>query len=1012
MLGASLTAPVAPGQAGEPVEAFLAALRERGYYDQAVDYLDRLAKSALIAPDWQKTLAYEQGVTLVQAALAQREMARKAEYLDRAQVEFERFRSQQSDHPLLLSANAQLGKILLERARIATLQAQRPGVDAAKRDALTQQARDLFGRAREVFQQNKEQLGSRLEQMPKALADDRDTELIKQRDQLRAEYVEAQFVAAMIEFELAQTHAPDSEPARQGLEAAEKAFGVVAEKYRRRVAGLSAVFFQGRCRWQLGDPKGALAFYEELLELSDDEPALRSLKTKALCHAVDCWLHADLKQLPLAIEKAEARLKQQRPDEQEDPDWLALQLRLAQAHMQQAAAETSASAKSERQLAARRLAVEVAKRPGETQPQAQELLSQLGQTATLPTAQIQAGTFAEALQAGQEILSQRQVAAGTVSLLGDRVGQISDPEQRREAETRLQEARTQLQDSDQKALAVFEQARLLADAETPLEDLNLVRFYLATLHYYVQDYYEAAVLAGFLARHFPDSNEGRRAGSVALAALVRLYGDGSAPYAKSLIGPIQRTAEDSARRFAGQPEAQDALATLVTISVQAGRVEEAERYLQQLPEDSPQRGLAELATGQALWNRSFAAPPAANDAAAAAQRGALKQQAAALLTSGLRRTENEAVTPAMVAAAMSLAQYALQRGEAPQALEQLTHPKYGPQTLAAQQHPLMQAAGMTQRAHTLVLLACIAELPQAAAPDEVMSRAMGALEALKGAVGDDAEGQRQLAATYLALAQNVREQIAAAPPAGRVALSTAFEQFLDRAAASASEANVLNWVAESYLGLGRGLVADGQLRDQGQPYFAKAIAIYQSMLERAASGQLQLDAAARLATESRLAAAYREVGKFSEAMDQFARILTQQPNQVYVQLEAAKTLQQWGKQGRADAYLLAIRGDKPDASGRQNTIWGYGRIARVVAANKTLGDMFHEARYRVAECRYEFALRQQTEPKQAALAEAERDIVLTARLYPELGGAERKAAYDQLLRKIQQGLGKKPTGLP
>ncbi len=284
----------------------MAALRKRGYYDEAVDYLDRLAKSPLISPQLQQTLAYEQGVTLVQAALGQRQLGRKAEYLDRAQAEFERFRTQQSDHPLLLSANGQLGKILLERARILCLQAERPGLEATKHGELVQQARDLFGRAREVFQQSQAQLASRLEQIPKALSAERDAELIKQRDQLRAEYVEAQFVAAMIGFDQAQTFPPDSEQARQGLQEAEKAFGVVAEKYRRRVAGLSAVLFQGRCRRQLGDPKGALSFYEELLELGDDEPALRSLKTKALCQAMDCWLHSDLKQPAVAIEKAES----------------------------------------------------------------------------------------------------------------------------------------------------------------------------------------------------------------------------------------------------------------------------------------------------------------------------------------------------------------------------------------------------------------------------------------------------------------------------------------------------------------------------------------------------------------------------------------------------------------------------------------------------------------------------------------------------------------------------------
>ncbi len=1008
-----LATPAIRLQAEEPVEAFLTALRERGYFELAIAYLERHAAGSLASPEFRQILPYEQGVTLIQAALAQRQLSQKLAYLDRAQSEFERFREQQPEHPLRLSADVQLGKLLVERARLELLRAERPGVNAKEREQIVQQSRDLFDEARDVFQQNQTKIRSRLEQFPAGLAAERDADRIRERDQLRADYVEAQFIAAMTRYEQAQTYPADHEEARRNLKEAEEAFGVVAEKYRRRIAGLSAVLFQGRCRQDMGDVRGALGFYEELLTLPDGEPALRPVKTKALRQAMDCWLSPELQQVELAIDKAESWLADQRPDEVDQPDWLALELRLAEAYLE--LAETNSSTRDKTRLLndARRLAVEVAKHPGESQEQAQELLAQFGQAVTLPTSQVDATTFAEAMQAGQEILSQRQVAAGTVALLTDRILQISDPQQRREAEERLQTAQAQLAESDQKALVLFEQARQLADEDTPLEELNLARFYLCTLHYYAKNYYESAVLASFLSRYFPESVEGRRAGAVALASLVQLYGDGTAPEAASLIDEIRHTAENLVRRYPGQPEAEDALGTLITLSVQAGRLKEAEQYLDQLPEDSSKRGLAELALGQALWNQSFAKGPDGKPTVSEATEDSLRTHAQELLSRGLEHSQAGSISPAHIAAALSLAQNALRENKPKQALELLEHPRYGPQLLAAQKHPLMQSDDLTQRAYTLALLAYVAELPEATAPDEVVTKAMAALEALKSVYGDDPAGRKQLAATYLALAQSVREQIESTPPEGRATLSAAFEQFLERAAAATTEESVLNWVAESYLGLARGLATpeDG-IPAEGQAYVDKAIAIYESLLQRSRSTAQPPDANAQLAAESRLAAAYREAGRYAEAVDRFAQILQQQPNQVYVQFEAARTLQQWGDRGNAPAYRAAIQGDRPDPATKANRIWGYGRLARIVASSSALRDLFYDSRYRLAECRYRHALQQPAGQRTKELAAAERDIVMTARLYPDLGGPQQKARFDQLLREIQKSQGKKPTGLP
>ena len=141
----------------------------------------------------------------------------------------------------------------MERARLQFLDTQKPGLTDAERNEGLQQARDLFQQAGQIFEKNRALMRARLERIPKALRADKDAEQIRERDQLRADYVEAQFLAALIRYEFAQTFPAEDPEAKQQFQRAEEAFGVVAEKYRRRVAGLSAVLFQGRCRQACGD---------------------------------------------------------------------------------------------------------------------------------------------------------------------------------------------------------------------------------------------------------------------------------------------------------------------------------------------------------------------------------------------------------------------------------------------------------------------------------------------------------------------------------------------------------------------------------------------------------------------------------------------------------------------------------------------------------------------------------------------------------------------------------------
>jgi hypothetical protein len=310
------------------------------------------------------------------------------------------------------------------------------------------------------------------------------------------------------------------------------------------------------------------------------------------------------------------------------------------------------------------------------------------------------------------------------------------------------------------------------------------------------------------------------------------------------------------------------------------------------------------------------------------------------------------------------------------------------------------------------MMAYIGAIASSDSAEVMIDRALSTLDQITKATADGAIDQQQLSATYVLIARRLQEQIEAAPPDRRPAMVTAFAQLLDRAAESSRELSVLNWAADSYLTLGTTL-RDSTPNSQAaaNAYFAKGISTYKELLKRIDAGELTVTAQERLLLDTRLAMALREHGAFAESTDRFASILAHQPNQVYVQMEAARTYQRWGDSGHPDAYLKAILGDKLDPKSSRNVVWGFGRIAKLIAGKADLRELFHEARYGVAECRYQYALQQPEAQRRALLTQAEQDIMLTARLYPELGGEQRKVQYQRLLEQIQKSMGKRPTGL-
>lgn len=1004
---AFLAACLQSARADEPAEAFLQALKTRGYYSLALEYLQRLETQASLPAAFRERLDFERGEVYIPAALAERQSTKKQELLNQAQEAFDRFIKSQPDHVAVVLARGRLASLQIEQARLRIAQAKRETTVDATRNDLMKQARDLLKQATKTYSEQQTQVREQLEKIPKSLDAKKDASLIRTRDDLRAEYVQANFAAAMAAYEEAQTYPGESPERTKALKSAEAAFGQVAEKYRTRASGVYALLFQGRCHQEMNDPHRALSYYEDLLTLPGSEPTLRPIITKALVGAMECYLLPDSGQLEAARQKAENWLDGQRPDERGEDDWLTVKWLLARTYEELAKVAEPGPKRTDLQKEARRLAIEVAKISGPFQSDAQALLAQSGQPSASMGPKLESITsFADALAAAEEGLAQRQVLARTIDTLKDRLPQLPAGAEQEEVKSQIADGQNQIHELEQQIASFLGRSEELTTEETTIDQLNLVRFYRSALHYYQADYMKAAVLAEFLATRYPGSSAGQRAAPMALASMIQLLGDGKNPWSESLRGRIERTAKIIVARGTQYPEATDALNTLVTLALQQGDAKQAESYLEKLPEDSPKRGMAELAVGQALWNQSATQP--------SATRSPERQRSVELLQLGMKRLPAEEISSATIAATLLVAQNALQKADAKQAVQLLEDPQRGPKTLADAGHPLATIPEIRQRIYATAISAYIGALPEVDDPAPLIDKAMAVLDQLSQASAGNGDAQR-MATTYVALAKNLQQQISEAPAERRGQLVRAFDQFLDRAAATTQDRGVLTWIAESYVSLGeaiKGTASDNS--DANGPVsslYGKGLKIYEELLRRVKTDELKLTPQEQLQLQTRLAIAYRTMGRFQDSMQIFADILQQQENQIYVQMEAARTLQAWGNAGDLSALERAIMGELPDPTTKRHRIWGYGRIARLAASNASLKDLFHEARRHLAECRLAQAQQTRGAEKSEILQRAEQDIRMTAKLYPDLGGNESRAAYHRLLKEIQEAQGKPPKGI-
>ncbi|QDS86755.1 hypothetical protein EC9_09290 [Rosistilla ulvae] len=987
----------------EPAEMYLKQLRANRYFDMALIYLDRIEKGAPAPDEIRSAIGLERAQTYLEIAGTTRVPAVRDDNFLKAEASLRSFVDQQKDHPRVAEARMQLGKLLLTRA-VVLLEGKE--LDDAQR----KNARGSLDAAATVFDQIVEDLRGKLKAMQGNKIDSSDSAALALRERYRGEFLGANLLGGDVRERAGDTFPKDSPERVKRYDAALAKYKELAEKYSSLLPGAQAAFFIGRVQEKKGDVDAALTAYQNTLRQPDVE-ALRPAKTEAAARAVDILMSKSPPKTKEAIALAGSWMGGLRPNERSLPEWQVLRTALAKAYLASASDQKPADARKTKGTA-RALLVAATKVPGPHLGEARELLGNIGVEVTdEEAAPVEAPkSFAEALTACREMMDAAKMAALPIQVLKDEIARGGDNVD--ELKQQVVEAQADVDKRYEVASSMIQQGLALTSREDTQEAINQGRFSLAWIESQRERYWEAAVIGEFVARRFPTDALALQSGLVALNAYQSMLQAADETRQAALMRKIEPLAMFLSDQWPEDPNSASAANLLVQISMLDKRWDDAEKYLVKIPTDSPARAKFQNLLGQFLWNEYQQQIKAdETEKAAGTLQRSMKQ-----LEAGLKLVQRNDVDNTTLLSALLLSKAKLQNDDAKASLSILENETYGPLNRLKGDGALKAPGqGFVPDTYRTALQALVSQLKDGGDGGELLPKAKSMMSDLREALSSEPDSGKKLIGIYYSLAKDIRLQIENAKPNEKVKLIEAVKLFLGNVGDQSTDPATKHWVAQTFMEMGESAMGDVPPPATGQ---AKELLEAAAKQLKALLDDPSEDADAVRQIRFELATTSRMMGDYKGAINQLEQILKEKNSMIDAQVQAALSYQQWAlSPGFNPKYVKnalnsAMSGARPDAK-RKNTIWGWGKLAKLAQGKPAFEATFFDARYRIAECMYMTGQRSPEPSDKAKYAEkAEKVILGTLQLYPKLGGPEDVQRNDKLIRQAQQAQAKTPTGLP
>ncbi len=986
--------------ADEPFIAFIEGLRERSYFDTAIEYIDSIRQRSDLPEDVRTLLDLERGMTLQQKGAASRVPEDREQAFVDSEQSLRKFISENGQHPQAALANSMLGELLFERAKSLIWKSAEVEVPAQKLE-MQQGARTLIDQAKSIYQTAQDQYKIQYDSFPKFIDESKDEDEYQRRQEAEAKYLRAWFNLVRCTYERGQTFEKGTEERKQTLIQAADLFDKIHTSRRTNQIGLHARLMMGKCFQEQDDIGRALGIYNEMLGHKSENPAVEILKGIAQHYRLICLNDPQKNDHQLVIQEATTWMQGNR---QLSTTQFGLGILWEKAIAEEKLGGNRELPEKERDAilrAAMNDAQQVGKYPGAYKDPSTGMVRRL--KLVLGEKDKEPRDFATAFERARGMIAQ-------IQQLSDEVSRAANNDERAQKKSafdnhltevgRLLQLSLDLKDSDSDAKAVA-QARYLLSFVLLRQGKTLDSMILAS--YCMENDAKA------------DPDTALNATEIAMAAAVAAWNEAPGKDRDFETRTLRDVCQTILELYPQSSRGGEARMRLGSVYRTMNEPLEGAKWYLQVPETDPQYASARINAGQSYWTAwtlkaAMAAVDPEGQQTPPQDMQTWKSEARNLLTQGIQLTRQKLGDMArpsdeLAAAEVSLASIMNLDGDFAGTIDRLTkgaensvvsavevadgatRPEEGIQSKSF--------AGLTYR---LLLRAFVGT--------QQIDQALQTMTKLEKVGGED------ILAAYTQLGIELQEELKRLKLSGeneRLAqVRESFEKFLQKVYESRnkSDYNSLLWIGETYYGLGQGVSGDSI---SAEGYFAKAGDAYSEIL----SGGLATPDN-KNAVQLRLARCRRQQKQFEEALKIVEEILGQNAMTLDAQFEAAHILTDWGAENDPSKFPEALQGKKgPD--GKPTTVWGWSQLSRrlqQISAKDPSGELrsrFVDSRYELSNCRRRFASASEADAdkqRKSALAEIT-SFVQAVRDLDDVSFAR----FDRLYQDLQADLGQAPTPL-
>ena len=948
--------------ADEPAAEFVNALRNQGYYDVALEYLADVKDDPLVSEKFRKTIPYERASTLIDQVATMRDREQIENQLDEAQQLLAEYVRQNGSLVERVKTLNFSGQLLSRRADLRLREAEAEFLTADEREKILVKARGFLEASLKSVTDATAGAARLLDPSP----DNPDAIKISSEDpgsralvrEIRGIYQSLLVQRPYVAERLADTFPVQAPERRQLLADAAEVLNRIWNQYPNSVAGVQACVYSGRCFQKLGKHKEALDQFTQVMAL-DRSSMTSELRKIAFSLAAESWQQSDPYPVRGVIGQLERVVESLTRAEMRDPDWLRVVLELGMAKRKLAetikseggSSAVSKSKSLDREAA--RFVREVTRSKNPHRQRARGLLAEWDVPLIEPAeagAEAKIDSFASAFEAVKRKVTEIELLAGEVV-------------QAKQSNRSVDSLQKKLMDRCNQTIEILDAAIGYADGSTSPSDLNLCRYFQCYCYFVSQRYLEASVIGQFLLDQHPELEGSKRASGLLLKSRSAMVAAADKSDNLYELQTWKNSSLEVASRWPGSPEAATAVQALIQIAVRDGRMRDAVEYMEKLPADSGSRSATAALLGQQLFAKYLRDSKDPKLAVNENQMQGKLEEALGFLRMSESLAKPGAVQFRDAVSGLMLVEATLLRGDADAAVQILDTSQISPLKIIKDQTPAVfrdaRAPKFKSDAYRAIVKTYIAKMQNSDQQQRWIDKANGVIGLMRqeAEASGDPQQKAQLTSIYQLIAIELKKRFDGLED---VKQKSKFSAVLGKVLASiekSSQQGKVVLVSGATLLEVATEISEGGLQSDAKPLFRQA----KSALDRAEklgfSGEKNAEALAFELKRQR-ALAERGAGNFEASVEQFIAIL-KESNSFAVQLDAAATLQRWGKAARLQKPLLqAVKGtgeyEDPKTKRKTNAVWGWERILGATRSNKAkFREQYFLSSYSIAEAMYE-----------------------------------------------------------